>query len=155
MAEPRATFTLTTSPSPLDGGTATGHGTFPAGTQVTVVATPSSGYVFSNWTHSNGLEASRLSVYTFVIDANTHLIANFVVGVKRKAFNLVKLTQCDAEGIQQRPVWVNPDQVTHMIIRDDGITHIFMRDLKEMFVFENPTIDAHEEGGPVSPKPLA
>jgi hypothetical protein len=131
---------LKTLPSPAVGGTTTGDGTFPESTQVTVVATPNDDYGFISWTYINGLEASKLATYTFAITNSTTLVANFEVRHKRKLFNLVKLTQCDAESMQQRPVWLNPDHVLYVILRDDGTAHVHLRDAKTMFVVEAPEL---------------
>jgi hypothetical protein len=47
------TFDVTTSASPVTGGSTKGGGTFNSGTQVTVEATANPGYVFVNWTEGN------------------------------------------------------------------------------------------------------
>jgi len=56
------TSTITTSASPVAGGTTTGDGTFDNGTSVTVIATHSPDYAFVNWTE-NGVEVSASAVY--------------------------------------------------------------------------------------------
>ena len=55
-----------------DGGSVTGGGTFASGTQVSLTATPSSGYSFSGW--SNGSTANPLTV---TLNSNTSITANF------------------------------------------------------------------------------
>ena len=67
-------ITLTTSPE--QGGTVTGEGTFGHGEQVTVEATPSSGWIFSDWTE-NGQVASTDNPYTFTARIDRNLVANF------------------------------------------------------------------------------
>ena len=57
-----------------DGGSVTGGGTFASGTQVSLTATPSSGYSFSGW--SNGSTANPL---TLTLNSNTSITANFQV----------------------------------------------------------------------------
>lgn len=47
-----------------------------AGTTVTCVATPATGYEFVNWT-KNGVEVATTATYTPTIDAATDLVANF------------------------------------------------------------------------------
>jgi hypothetical protein len=64
------------SPSPAGSGTVSGSGTFNCGTTVTVVAAPSSGYNFANWTE-NGAVVSTSTSYTFSANANRALVANF------------------------------------------------------------------------------
>lgn len=60
------------------GGTVSGGGTFEIGSQVTVVATPASGWTFRNWLY-NGTElvASTSASYTFTLNEQTDLIAVF------------------------------------------------------------------------------
>ena len=48
-----------------------------AGTSVTVTANPNNGFEFENWTNSNGVVVSTANPYTFSINANTSLRANF------------------------------------------------------------------------------
>ncbi len=71
------TWTVTTSSSPVAGGTTAGGGTFDSGTSVTVTASPAAGYRFVSWTES-GSVVSTSAVYTFTPSANRTLIANFV-----------------------------------------------------------------------------
>lgn len=61
-----------------NGGSVSGGGTFAIGSQVTVVATPASGYVFDRWIY-NGTEltASTSASYTFTLNEQTDLVAVF------------------------------------------------------------------------------
>ena len=60
------------------GGTVSGGGTFEIGTQVTVVATPASGWTFRNWLYNGtNLVASTSASYTFTLNEQTDLIAVF------------------------------------------------------------------------------
>lgn len=127
---------LATSSFPSIGGDTSGDGSFQQGTQVTVIATSYPDYAFSYWAYINGLEASTDPNYTFTLTNNTELIAHF--RYDKTIFDLVKLTQCDNEGVQQRPVWVNPAHVIYVTVREDGITHALLRDGKEIYVIERP-----------------
>jgi len=69
-------YTITVSASPSAGGTVSGGGTFPAGSSRTVSATANSGYTFTNWTENGGV-VSSLASYTFTLNGNRDLIANF------------------------------------------------------------------------------
>ena len=71
-----------------EGGSVTGGGTFASGTQVSLTATPSSGYSFSGW--SNGSTANPLTV---TLNSNTSITANFQVIV-----NSYTLTVSAGEG---------------------------------------------------------
>ena len=57
-----------------EGGSVTGGGTYTSGTQVSITATPSSGYSFSGW--SNGSSTNPLTV---TLNSNTTITANFQV----------------------------------------------------------------------------
>lgn len=60
------------------GGSVSGGGTFELGTQVTVVATPASGWTFRNWLYNGtNLVASTSASYTFTLNEQTDLIAVF------------------------------------------------------------------------------
>ena len=65
-------YTLTANAG--DGGSVTGGGTFASGTQVSLTATPTSGYSFSGW--STGSTANPLTV---TLNSNTTITANFQV----------------------------------------------------------------------------
>ena len=59
-----------------DGGSVSGGGTFEENTQVTVTATPNSGYHFVRWTE-NGVEVSTSASYSFTLTADRTLTAVF------------------------------------------------------------------------------
>jgi hypothetical protein len=82
-------FAVILSSNPAAGGTTAGGGTYNAGSSVTVTATPNIGYTFTNWT-DNGAIASTSSSYTFPLNANRTLVANFglVAGVGPGQINL-------------------------------------------------------------------
>jgi hypothetical protein len=69
-------FTVDTQVDPTNAGSVTGDGTFAIGTSVTVVATNYSGYTFANWTE-NGSVQSESTNYTFTLETNRNLVANF------------------------------------------------------------------------------
>jgi hypothetical protein len=62
--------------SPIAGGTTTGGGTYHHGQSVTVTASPSAGYAFTNWTE-NGSVVTNNASYTFTVTQNRSLTANF------------------------------------------------------------------------------
>jgi len=70
-------YTITVSANPTNGGTVTGGGTYQQGQSCTVNATPASGYTFTNWTE-NGNVVSTTANYTFTVNGNRTLVANFV-----------------------------------------------------------------------------
>lgn len=69
-------YTVNVSADPLEGGTVTGGGTYPAGTQVTVKATPNQCYEFVNWTENEN-EVSTNASYTFTVTSDRDLVAHF------------------------------------------------------------------------------
>ncbi|NLU38209.1 MAG: hypothetical protein GXX78_04890, partial [Bacteroidales bacterium] len=69
--------TVSLSASPSNMGSVSGGGTFDKGSSVTVTATPSSAlYRFVNWTEG-ALIVSTNASYTFTINSNRTLVANF------------------------------------------------------------------------------
>ena len=68
--------TITVSANPTNGGTVEGGGTYQEGQSCTVVATPAANYTFTNWTE-NGTVVSTNASYTFTVNANRTLVANF------------------------------------------------------------------------------
>ena len=69
-------YTVSLSSNPAAGGTTSGGGTFNSGASVTVIATPNTGYTFTNWTE-NGNNVSANASYQFTINGNRTLVANF------------------------------------------------------------------------------
>jgi hypothetical protein len=70
--------TISLSANPAVGGTVSGGGVINSGTQVTVTATPNPGYRFVNWTEG-GIEVSTNASYTFIVNADRTLVANFAL----------------------------------------------------------------------------
>ena len=75
--EPQAPeYTIAVSANPSNGGTVNGGGIYEAGQNCTVRATANEGYTFVNWTE-NGEQVSANANYTFTVNANRTLLANF------------------------------------------------------------------------------
>jgi hypothetical protein len=70
-------FKLTVEASPAADGTVSGGGTFAEGSSQTVTATPKTGFEFDHWT-KNGTVISYSASYTFTLDANVTLVADFM-----------------------------------------------------------------------------
>jgi Domain of unknown function (DUF1906)/Divergent InlB B-repeat domain/Fibronectin type III domain len=69
-------YTIGVSASPSAGGTVSGGGTFSAGSSRTVTASANSGYIFANWMENGGVVSVSTS-YTFTLNSNRNLVANF------------------------------------------------------------------------------
>ena len=69
-------YTVNVSANPSNAGTVTGGGTYEQGQQCTVAAMAAEGYTFTNWTE-NGEEVSTNASYTFLVNGNRTLVANF------------------------------------------------------------------------------
>jgi M6 family metalloprotease-like protein len=67
---------VTLTANPTSGGTTTGAGGYLENSSVTVKATPNTNYSFFNWTKS-GIIVETNPSYTFTIEENTELVANF------------------------------------------------------------------------------
>ena len=70
------TYTVSVTANPSNGGTVSGGGSFTHGQSCTVSATANTGYTFINWTE-NGAQVSSQAEYTFSVNGNRNLVANF------------------------------------------------------------------------------
>jgi hypothetical protein len=69
-------YTITVRGSPSADGTVSGGGTFVGGSSYTVTATPNGSHAFVHWTE-NGRVVSTSESYTFTLDGNVTLVADF------------------------------------------------------------------------------
>ena len=72
------TYNISVSANPAAGGTVSGGGTYNQGQSCTVSASANSGYTFTNWTE-NGSVVSTNPTYSFSVNSNRVLVANFTV----------------------------------------------------------------------------
>ena len=70
-------YTVTLSANPQDGGTVNGGGDFEYDEMITVTAEPNPDYSFVNWTDTEGNELSDSAAFTFKVNNDIHLVANF------------------------------------------------------------------------------
>ena len=75
---PTTTYLIRVSAYPVAGGTVTGGGNFASGTSQTVTATANKGYSFAKWTE-NGVLVSTKPNYTFTVEKERSLVANFTI----------------------------------------------------------------------------
>ncbi len=102
-AIPASQFAVLLTSSPASGGTTDGEGAFAAGSSVTITAAPNTGYTFTNWTDlASGVVLSASPSYTFALNANRALVANF-------ALNTYTLTVSGTNGTVAK----NPDQARY------------------------------------------
>ena len=71
--------TVTATASPTVGGMVSGSGSYAVGATCTVTATANAGYYFLNWTE-NGTVVSYDAAYSFTVDGDRDLVANFIEG---------------------------------------------------------------------------
>ena len=69
-------YHINVSANPTNGGSVSGGGTYQQGQSCTVHATANNGYTFVNWTE-NGTQVSTNANYTFTVNSNRNLVANF------------------------------------------------------------------------------
>ena len=77
------TYTITVDVNDSTMGTATGGGTYVAGDQITLVATPNAGYNFVNWTQVSGFGTNVVGTdpsLTITVTSDKTFIANFELG---------------------------------------------------------------------------
>ena len=71
-------YVVEVSADPVEGGSVEGGGNYVVGTQCQLVAHPSQGFVFVNWTE-NGQVVSTQQNYSFVVDDDHSFVAHFEV----------------------------------------------------------------------------
>ena len=69
-------YEISASANPTIGGSVSGAGTYLYGQTCTLVATPTTGYTFVNWTE-NGQSVSTDVTYEFTVTGNRNLVAHF------------------------------------------------------------------------------
>jgi hypothetical protein len=69
-------YTITATANPSNGGTVSGAGNYASGATCTLVATPATGYEFTNWT-KNGTQVSTNASYSFTVTGAASYVANF------------------------------------------------------------------------------
>lgn len=73
---PTFEYMVTATANPEEAGTIVGAGTYSQGETCTLTAQANEGYAFINWTE-NGEEVSTEAAYSFVVNAERTLVANF------------------------------------------------------------------------------
>jgi predicted deacylase len=73
---PTFEYMVTATANPEEAGTIVGAGTYSQGETCTLTAQANEGYAFINWTE-NGEEVSTEATYSFVVNAERTLVANF------------------------------------------------------------------------------
>ncbi len=71
-----SSYTISANPSPANGGSVAGYGSYFPNATVSLIALPATGYSFTNWTE-NGSVVSPTASYSFPAIANRSLTANF------------------------------------------------------------------------------
>ena len=70
-------YTLNVSVSPTEGGSVSpGSGTYDQGTEITLTATPATGYIFDQW---SGDVSGNVTSTTIMMNADKNITANFIV----------------------------------------------------------------------------
>ncbi len=92
---------ITVSANPSEGGTVSGGGSFPEGTEVTVSATANNHFAFRNWTE-DGIEVSNDATYSFTVNNDRDLVANFYLDLPE--LHVISLSHSDFIAGQQASV---------------------------------------------------
>jgi len=84
-------YTITLSASPAIGGSTSGGGMFNKDAQTTVIATPSTGYSFTNWTEGATVVSTNAN-YAVTVTSSRTLVANFTINTFTLNVNAVNGT---------------------------------------------------------------
>ena len=96
-APPPQQYTVSVSANPSEGGFVSGGGLINAGQSCTVTATPNNDYTFSNWTE-NGNVVSTSASYTFTVNGDRNLVANFTPSTPQPQQYTITATADPIEG---------------------------------------------------------
>ena len=80
-AIPTESFNITVSANPAQAATVSGGGEYQFGQNVTVAATPNTGYTFTGWTENGEVVSAELS-YSFTATCARTLVANFIQAIE-------------------------------------------------------------------------
>ena len=69
-------YYINASANPTAGGSIIGAGSYAEGSTCTLIATPATGYEFTNWT-KNGVQVSTNATYSFTVTSAASYVANF------------------------------------------------------------------------------
>jgi len=84
---------ITTTPNPAAGGSISAPPTAAPGDQVTIIATPNTGYTFDNWIGLPGTSGENLHTVTFTMpDSNVSITANFKTVERTISLNILPNT---------------------------------------------------------------
>lgn len=92
--KPSISYNIEAVPNPEDGGTVSGDGVYEVDEICTLTATPNDDYIFVNWT-MDGVEVSAEETYSFVVEADMSLVANFEL----KTFEIVAMAEPNFAGM--------------------------------------------------------
>ena len=90
-------LTIIVSAHPSEGGVVSGGGKYLKGKTGVVTASANEGYVFSNWTE-NGTQVSTSVSYSFTVDVDRTLVANFSVSTGNN-FNITAVASPEYGGV--------------------------------------------------------
>jgi hypothetical protein len=107
MAHPADEFTLVLEVEPVEGGTATGGGTYAAGTQLTLIAETAEGFVFDQWSDELGNLLSK----------NTH----FQYTMPAEDVTLTAVFQCSPDWQEATGFQFNMQVIAH-IVHEEGVS---------------------------------
>lgn len=107
IAHPADEFTLVLEVEPVEGGTATGGGTYAAGTQLTLIAETAEGFVFDQWSDELGNLLSK----------NTH----FQYTMPAEDVTLTAVFQCSPDWQEATGFQFNMQVIAH-IVHEEGVS---------------------------------
>lgn len=113
-------YTINVLANPTAGGIVTGGGTYQQGQECIVTATVNEGYDFVNWTE-NSNEVSGSARYSFIVNSNRVLVANFVL----KTYNITVMVDPEEGGsVSGYGTYNYGDECTLIAIPNSGYTFV-------------------------------
>ena len=113
-------YSVSATANPSAGGTVSGSGSsYEWNSTATVEASPSTGYHFVKWT-DNGADAGTATTYSFPIDGNHTVVAEF----EKNSYTVTLEASAGGQATIDKPTCLYEDQVTVAAAADTGYTFV-------------------------------
>ena len=116
-------YNIQVSANPSNGGSVEGGGTYTQGASCRVKATPQTGFNFINWTE-NGNQVWDLLEYTFTVEGNRNLMANFEAQTPTEYTINVSANPSNGGGVTGGGTYQQDGQCTVEATENEGYTFI-------------------------------
>ena len=137
-----ASYQITATVNPTEGGTVTGTGTYYENSTCTLTATSNLGYSFTNWM-MNGNEVSTDSIYSFTVTGDCELVANFTK-LPEPCYAPTNLTASEVGSNTATLTWTESGEAGEWVLQYGTDNSFAANTYTEMSVDGMPTVELAE-----------